>query len=215
MDRVLDRGLVIHADIIISLSGVPLIGVNLRAAIAGMETMLEYGMMRDWDAAVRACAREDWKDEEPILVGGEKLILKVFGTCYYSDGVYNAWKPSYIHLTNNRLLLSRKEPSEVLFETSLDGIRALEIGREPGEREVFNIALKTGDIFKVHTRDIMGLKERIEETMKSIGIGLGEEKETCPNCGKEAPINELLTKGCSCGWISPKTRKDLVVPAEG
>jgi len=36
LDRVLDRGVVINADIIISLAGVPLIGVNLRAALAGM-----------------------------------------------------------------------------------------------------------------------------------------------------------------------------------
>jgi len=54
LDRVLDRGLVIQADIIITLAGVPLIGVNLRAALAGMETMLQYGLMRDWDEAIRA-----------------------------------------------------------------------------------------------------------------------------------------------------------------
>lgn len=54
LDRVLDKGLIVHADLIISVSGVPLIGVNLRAALAGMETMLEYGMMQDWDEATRA-----------------------------------------------------------------------------------------------------------------------------------------------------------------
>jgi len=54
LDRVLDKGLVINADIIISLAGVPLIGVNLRAALAGMETMLEYGLMKEWDARIRA-----------------------------------------------------------------------------------------------------------------------------------------------------------------
>ncbi|MBI2919111.1 MAG: gas vesicle protein [Chloroflexi bacterium] len=56
LDRVLDRGVVINADIIISLSGVPLIGIKLRAAIAGMETMVQYGMMRDWDQSIRANA---------------------------------------------------------------------------------------------------------------------------------------------------------------
>ncbi len=49
LDRVLDRGLVINADIIISMAGVPLIGVNLRATLAGMETMLAYGLMQEWD----------------------------------------------------------------------------------------------------------------------------------------------------------------------
>ncbi|MFH1140473.1 MAG: gas vesicle protein, partial [Chloroflexota bacterium] len=33
LDRVLDRGLIIDADIIISLAGVPLIGIKLRAAL--------------------------------------------------------------------------------------------------------------------------------------------------------------------------------------
>jgi len=42
LDRVLDKGVIINADVIITVSGIPLIAVNLRAAIAGMETMLEY-----------------------------------------------------------------------------------------------------------------------------------------------------------------------------
>ena len=54
LDRVLDRGLLINADIIICLAGVPLIGINLRAALAGMETMVQYGLMREWDQAIRA-----------------------------------------------------------------------------------------------------------------------------------------------------------------
>lgn len=53
LDRVLDRGLVVNADIIISLAGVPLIGINLRAALAGMETMAKYGVMKEWDQSTR------------------------------------------------------------------------------------------------------------------------------------------------------------------
>ena len=48
LDRVLDKGLVINADVIISLAGVPLIAVNLRAAVASVETMWHYGLMRDF-----------------------------------------------------------------------------------------------------------------------------------------------------------------------
>ena len=67
LDRVLDKGLVINADIIISLAGVPLIGVNLRAALAGMETMLEYGLMKEWDVCTRAWESEQRKKSvEPI-----------------------------------------------------------------------------------------------------------------------------------------------------
>ncbi len=48
LDRLLDKGLIINADIIISLAGIPLVAVNLRAAIASVETMLEYGLMNDF-----------------------------------------------------------------------------------------------------------------------------------------------------------------------
>lgn len=48
LDRVLDRGLVINADIVICLAGVPLVGINLRAAVAGIETMVKYGVMSEW-----------------------------------------------------------------------------------------------------------------------------------------------------------------------
>lgn len=47
LDRVLDKGLILNADLIISLAGVPLIAVSLRTAIASVETMAKYGMMRE------------------------------------------------------------------------------------------------------------------------------------------------------------------------
>jgi len=59
LDRILDKGVVLNADLIISLSGIPLIGVNLRAVIASIDTMLKYGIWEDWDAAQRALAAEE------------------------------------------------------------------------------------------------------------------------------------------------------------
>jgi len=59
LDRIFDKGLVINADVLIMFAGVPLIALNLRAALASIETMLDYGMMmRDWDEATRAWERE-------------------------------------------------------------------------------------------------------------------------------------------------------------
>lgn len=66
LDRVLDKGLIIYADLIISVAGVPLIGVNLRAALAGMETMLEYGMMKEWDECTRAWESEHREKKEAV-----------------------------------------------------------------------------------------------------------------------------------------------------
>ncbi|MFC2060618.1 gas vesicle protein, partial [Chloroflexota bacterium] len=58
LDRVLDKGLIINADIIVMVAGIPLIAISLRAAIAGMETMLEYGLMTIWDERTRSRERE-------------------------------------------------------------------------------------------------------------------------------------------------------------
>jgi len=70
LDRVLDKGVVIYADVIVSVAGIPLIGVNLRAALAGMETMLSYGVMQEWDHKVRAQTSESGKQrEQPVTVG--------------------------------------------------------------------------------------------------------------------------------------------------
>ncbi|MCG2735931.1 MAG: gas vesicle protein, partial [Candidatus Methanoperedenaceae archaeon] len=49
LDRLLNKGLVLNADLIISVAGVPLIGISLKAALASIETMLDYGMMEAWD----------------------------------------------------------------------------------------------------------------------------------------------------------------------
>lgn len=67
LDRILEKGLVINADIIISVAGIPLIGVNLRAALAGMETMLKYGVMQAWDEKSRAWEREHRKRQKEAL----------------------------------------------------------------------------------------------------------------------------------------------------
>lgn len=59
LDRALDKGVVIAADVIISLADVPLIGLNIRAALASVETMLDYGLMVDWDEAQKAVKKEE------------------------------------------------------------------------------------------------------------------------------------------------------------
>ena len=57
LDHVLDKGMIIDADIVISVAGIPLLGVKLRAALAGMETMLKYGMLTQWDQEIREWER--------------------------------------------------------------------------------------------------------------------------------------------------------------
>ncbi len=64
LDRVLDKGLILDADLIIHVAGIPLLGIKLRAALAGMETMLKYGIWQDWDEAQRAIATEEYRQKK-------------------------------------------------------------------------------------------------------------------------------------------------------
>jgi predicted RNA-binding Zn-ribbon protein involved in translation (DUF1610 family) len=44
IDRILDKGLVINADIMVSVVGVELLGIKIRAALASFETAIRYGL---------------------------------------------------------------------------------------------------------------------------------------------------------------------------
>lgn len=44
IDRILDKGLVINADITVNLAGVELLGLKIRATLASFETAAQYGL---------------------------------------------------------------------------------------------------------------------------------------------------------------------------
>lgn len=44
VDRVLDKGLIINADITVSVAGVDVLGIKIRAALASFETAAKYGL---------------------------------------------------------------------------------------------------------------------------------------------------------------------------
>lgn len=56
VDVLLRDGAVLRADVIVTVADVPLVGLSLSAAIAGIETMNEYGMFTEWDGSKRAAA---------------------------------------------------------------------------------------------------------------------------------------------------------------
>lgn len=49
LEVLLDKGVYLDLDLVITVADVPLIAVNLRATIAGVETMLEWGVPGVWD----------------------------------------------------------------------------------------------------------------------------------------------------------------------
>ncbi|SFC48945.1 Gas vesicle protein [Halobiforma haloterrestris] len=53
IDVLLRDGAVLRADVIVSVAEIPLVGIKLTAAIAGMETMTEYGFFEEWDVEHR------------------------------------------------------------------------------------------------------------------------------------------------------------------
>ncbi|SNZ13397.1 Gas vesicle protein [Natronoarchaeum philippinense] len=59
LDVLLRDGAMLQADVIVTVADIPLIGINLRAAIAGMATMRDHGFFEEWDAATRAQAVGD------------------------------------------------------------------------------------------------------------------------------------------------------------
>lgn len=44
IDRILDKGLVINADITVTVVGVELLGIKIRASLASFETAAKYGL---------------------------------------------------------------------------------------------------------------------------------------------------------------------------
>ncbi|WP_324716690.1 gas vesicle protein [Carboxydochorda subterranea] len=73
IDRVLDKGLVINADITISVAGVELLGIKIRAALASFETAARYGL--EFPSGTNLDSR-GWKEEagkrEPCPQCGRK-----------------------------------------------------------------------------------------------------------------------------------------------
>ena len=58
LDVLLREGAMIQADVLVTVADIPLIGINLNAAIAGMSTMTEYGFFQNWDVEKRRMSED-------------------------------------------------------------------------------------------------------------------------------------------------------------
>lgn len=176
IDRILDKGILLNTDLIISVAGIPLLGVNLKVALAGMETMLEYGIMRDWDEAQRIVASKEAEMKRPPLGENEHIIFSMFGTHWYSKGIYNSWRAGTIYITDKRLVMFRKMPAEVLLEIYYEEIRAMTIREREhftgGKRQELHILLKDEEVIKLHTNDTALMKKAIEDIVKKKELSL-------------------------------------------
>lgn len=196
LDRILDKGLVLNADLIVSVAGIPLLGLNLRAALAGMETMLKYGVMQDWEQKSRAWEREHRKKSLPVLEEGEKIDLKLYGSYYYSKGIYEAWRPGYFYLTDKRLLLYRKDFDEITFQIPLEEIKALEVKQEEHfaqekKKTLLYLMDQQDRVYRLSSVETVRLKEALEQKITEKGFHL-EENPVFPGCNDEHIIGLLL-----------------------
>ena len=170
VDRILVKGVILHADLVISVSGVPLIGVNLKAAIAGITTMVDYGVMEAWDEKIRKAVLADSEEEAP-LNENEQIIFKTVGSHYYQSTSFpGIWRTGFLYLTNRRLFLFRKKPGTVLFEIALDRIKSVTIDGKNNlkKREEIIILLlendqSDSDVVLLRTDEMRELKSKIEE----------------------------------------------------
>lgn len=170
IEVLLNKGVYLNLDLIISVADVPLIGVNLRTTIAGIETMLEYGMMRQWDEQTRAWVRKSMTTHLP-MGEGEEVIAKMAGG-HYQDNFYRTWRPGSAYLTNRRLIIHRRDPQETLWEANLSDITSIRplnersIGGEGRTR--IHVELRDASTAKLSAVDperLIGLvKEQLRDT---------------------------------------------------
>jgi len=205
LDRLLEKGLVIRADLVISLAGIPLIGVSLHAAIAGMETMLEYGMMTDWDASTRAFEREQRAvaAASPLLADGE-VLLTMPGFCYHSEGIYRAWRPGTIDLTKHRLLLYNQAFGQALVDLPLGTITSLGLtstsNPDGTERPVLVVlAGSEGTVIKLRGQDMPALHRTLADRLAEVGRQVEQSAALAAACGPAmsflAPGEEITHSG--------------------
>jgi len=177
IDRIMVKGVILHADLVISVSGIPLIGVNLRAAIAGIKTMLDYGMMEAWDEKIRRYAQENMEEEAP-LDENEEIIHKTYASHYYKfASLRGVWRPGYLYLTNKRLILLRKKPAKILFEVPLEKIKDLTIKRKKYLRHgeeclllLIENSRSNDNLAILRTGEIRELKSMIENRTEKIKV---------------------------------------------
>ncbi|MFD1212387.1 gas vesicle protein [Arthrobacter sp. GCM10027362] len=132
VDALLNKGVYLDLDLVITVADIPLIGISLRAAIAGMETMLEYGMMEAWDERTRAWVR-DSVSRQVSLHEGEDVVARMAGGYYWQDPYSAAatWRHGSIYLTTERLIVYRRDPQEVLWQAALGEIAGTDLRTEP------------------------------------------------------------------------------------
>jgi hypothetical protein len=183
LEILLDKGVIIHTDMIISVANIPLIGISLKAAIAGMETMLEYGIMEKLDQKTRQWALDKIRDRK-LNLGNKYLKEEMYGSYWESEGIYKAWRPGELYLTNDELIIYQQIPAEKIFITTIkqiNGIKVINIINQQKakdtKKKIIAILLKTGNIEYIYVHKPEELKNSIISEADRIGLKLNNNFE--------------------------------------
>ena len=183
LDRLLTKGIVLDLALVIGVAGIPLIGVSLRAAVAAIETMIEYGLLQTWDVKTREYAERELQRQKLAFEPGEAPRLETFGSHWYSDGVYRAWRPGRLFLTDRRLILYRRMPPEILFQVSLVRIRGLAVAESihfNGRRTpLLHLVLDSGEEASLYAEDVANLEVALRDQLEALGVVLAKAMEPC------------------------------------
>lgn len=100
IDRILDKGLVINADIKIDLAGTEILGIKIRAALASFETAAKFGLAFPSGTNLNAPAWRHLECSPEIFCPdcGQPLYSKIEKRC--SCG----WKSAIIKQEDKKLL---------------------------------------------------------------------------------------------------------------
>lgn len=154
LDRLLNKGLVLNADVLITVAGVPLIGLSLKLLAAGIETMLEYGVFEQFDQSTRAWALEH-RVTSPTLMAEEETKMNFFGS--YSQNQGKAWNYGYMYLTNRRIFGWHKAFNKILYEVELKDIQEVVLVtnvHEEKERKELCIKINNDSVLRLHSVNI-------------------------------------------------------------
>lgn len=161
LNRMVTKGVLINADVIISLAGIPLLGVKLEAAIASIETMLEYGLFEELDKKTRAWQLEHRKTS-PLLQEDEEIELQFYGSFFQE--LHPIWKYCFIYVTNHRVFGWNKAFNKILFEIPLAKIQMTAICKgiyQDEERDELCLSLEYEEKLYLHSSDLIGLQDQI------------------------------------------------------
>jgi len=145
--------------------------------------MLEYGMMEAWDRNTREWYEKEYKARSAVpLAKNEKIIIKTFGSIWNDQGIISTWKNGIWYLTNSRLFLVRREPAEILFETSLDKIERLTVTKEAHlreKRDELYVQSNCVGVARIHVSNVTEFKQAIEDALTTNSFTEHDKVERC------------------------------------